>query len=303
MESPSASLATGGDQRSLPSVSVVIITHNRLRDVVKALDSVLLNDYPQKMLEVIVVDDASSDGTYEVLKQRYRRKVNVIRNEEAIFLAGSRNRGFKLSRGEYVLQMDDDCILSTDALRNLVNVMRKDETIGVAGPAVYYGEERLVYCGARIYPFYMPIKRKNNTEVIECEFVPGTVGLFRREAVINAGLWDAENFTFQAEDADVCLRIRRAGYHPVCVPWARAYHLKKPSLIDVSSSRRAFEAGRSRILLYRRNLSKLSFIFYLASVNILVLFLYVLLITLKRKSMELIGAYIRGIAHGLLTRN
>ncbi len=291
------------DDGSLPNVSVVIITHNRKEHVLKALRSVFLSDYPREKLEVIVIDDVSNDGTYEAIRELYGKKVNVVRNRKVMFLAKSRNVGFKLSTGDYVLNMDDDCLVTKETIRNLVKVIGFDKTIGVVGPAVYYEDGRLMYCGARIFPFFMPMKYKEQAKLIECEFVPGTIGLFRREAAINAGLWDSHNFTFQAEDADVCLRIRKAGYHAVCAPWVKAHHLKRPSLLNIPSSRRAYEAGRSRILLYKRHLQRFSLIFYIGSVNVLLLLLYLSFITFKKKNtIEFITAYIRGVTHGLLAR-
>ena len=99
-----------------PKVSVIIITHNRKESLLKALESVISSNYPSDALEIIVVDDASHDGTTEIVRRIYGSRLKIIRNEKEMFLSASRNIGFNLSTGTYILSMDDDCILEKNAI-------------------------------------------------------------------------------------------------------------------------------------------------------------------------------------------
>ena len=92
---------------SQPLVSVVIPTHNRKEKLARLIKSILESDYPKDKLEIIVVDDASTDNTFEYIKKKYPQ-AKIIRNEEEKLLAESRNIGIKASKGKYIFLIDDD---------------------------------------------------------------------------------------------------------------------------------------------------------------------------------------------------
>ncbi|HEY6940115.1 glycosyltransferase family 2 protein [Dokdonella sp.] len=100
------------------SFSVIIPTHDRSSIVVRAVDSVLAADTGEP-LDVIVVDDASTDGTVETLDARYRDepRVRVVRLERNEGPSGARNAGLAAARGDYVVFLDSDDVLLPDALR------------------------------------------------------------------------------------------------------------------------------------------------------------------------------------------
>ncbi|HEU4663097.1 MAG TPA: glycosyltransferase [Dokdonella sp.] len=100
------------------SFSVIIPTHDRSAPVVRAIDSVLAADMGEA-LDVIVVDDASTDGTAEALDARYRDepRVRIVRLDSNRGPSGARNAGLAIARGDYVLFLDSDDELLPDALR------------------------------------------------------------------------------------------------------------------------------------------------------------------------------------------
>jgi GT2 family glycosyltransferase len=107
----------------LPAVSAVVLSYNRreaLRLTLEKLRETLR--YPPDRLEVVVVDNASTDGSAEMVAAAFPG-VRLIRNEKNIGVAGW-NRGFAVSRGDYVLILDDDCYLTGDTLRQAVEAAR-----------------------------------------------------------------------------------------------------------------------------------------------------------------------------------
>lgn len=98
-------------------VSVIIPSFNRKQDVVLAIDSVLAQTYPH--LEIIVVDDASSDGTSELLQKEYPQ-VTLIRNESSKGGAVARNQGAEVARGEYVAFLDSDDLWLPEHIENKI---------------------------------------------------------------------------------------------------------------------------------------------------------------------------------------
>ena len=100
-----------------PLVSVVIVTWNRRMDVLMAVQSVYTQPYPN--VEVIVVDNGSSDGTVEALAAAYPA-ATVIAMKRNLGVAAGRNPGIAVARGEFVVILDSDAILDRDALARVV---------------------------------------------------------------------------------------------------------------------------------------------------------------------------------------
>src|SRR5437879_13370097 len=97
---------------NIPLVSVVVPTHNRKSAVTRCVESVLRSSYPR--IEVIIVDDASTDGTFHSLSALFPN-VGLIRLEREQMVSASRNAGWKHAKGEYVFLVDDDHVVHPDA--------------------------------------------------------------------------------------------------------------------------------------------------------------------------------------------
>jgi len=87
--------------KDYPLVSIVIPTHDRKEKLIRLINSILESDYPKDKLEIIIVDDASTDGTYEEITKIFPQ-VKVVRNGRKRLVAASRNIGFQKSKGEFV---------------------------------------------------------------------------------------------------------------------------------------------------------------------------------------------------------
>src|SRR3954447_6865040 len=108
-------------------VSVTIVTYNSGRFIKRCLESVLAQRYPAK--EVIVVDNASSDGTVDILEQ-FEDRCRVYYNEENIGFAAAQNQAIRLSRGEWVLTLNPDVLLLPNFIQSLVDAGNIDPKIG-----------------------------------------------------------------------------------------------------------------------------------------------------------------------------
>jgi GT2 family glycosyltransferase len=192
-----------------PRVSVIIVTHNRRDLVLCSVKSVLSDSYEPK--SIIVIDDASVDGTATKLRNVFSNRIRVMTNPSAQFLAASRNIGMANSEGRYMLCMDDDCIIpSGNVINELVEVLEKVRNVGAVAPNVHYANGVVAYCGARIFPVYRPMRPTEKSRLLSCDFAPGTIGMYRKEAVEKVNGWDSIYFPFQAEDADLCLRLKES---------------------------------------------------------------------------------------------
>lgn len=114
-------------------VSVIICTYNRAELVVRAINSVLAQQSVK--LEIIVVDDCSSDDTYEILSNVFANQITLIRLNENRKVAYATNRGFELSTGEFIALLgDDDYWIEPNKLKKQLEVFKKSPaTLGVVG--------------------------------------------------------------------------------------------------------------------------------------------------------------------------
>jgi glycosyltransferase involved in cell wall biosynthesis len=105
---------------SLPVVTVVVPTFNRRDLVVQTVDALLSQTYPRDLVQIVVVDDGSTDGTAEVLRDRYGESIEVAHPSAKGFAAGARNVGIERAKGEIVAFTDDDCRPEPDWLAAIV---------------------------------------------------------------------------------------------------------------------------------------------------------------------------------------
>ena len=120
---------------NLPRISVVIPTYNRSNKLGEAIISIEQGTYPKKRIEILVVDDCSTDNTKQVVEQLIKKYKNIryFRTKKNSGPAVARNIGIKHSKGEYVFFTDDDCVVSRNALVKYVTFLEKNGKVMGAG--------------------------------------------------------------------------------------------------------------------------------------------------------------------------
>jgi glycosyltransferase involved in cell wall biosynthesis len=116
-------------------VTVAICTHNRAKDTGEAIESVLTQSFDKEEIEIVVIDNRSTDNTADVvngLRQRHGPRVRYIL-ENKLGLSVARNRAIREANGEFILFLDDDAIASSHWVQHIVNVFERDMTIGCVG--------------------------------------------------------------------------------------------------------------------------------------------------------------------------
>lgn len=255
-------------------VSVIIPTRDRKADVIDCLKSLADSNYQN--YEVILVDNASTDGTAEAVCQRFP-EIKIVGSERNLGIAGGRNLGQKFAEGDYLLFLDSDTVVDRDLLKELIELAQNDPKIGIVVPKMYFYDDpnRLWYAGATIN---LLTSRTRNIGVGEqdygqydeiCEASHGpTAFLVRREVVEVIGGHEELYFMSYA-DADFALRAKRVGYKVVYTPKAKLWH--KLSVSENRSIRglagtfpfRAYYFARNRVIFMKRNAPKLNFLIFL----------------------------------------
>jgi GT2 family glycosyltransferase len=222
-------------------VSVTIVTFNSGRFIKRCLESVLAQKYPA--LEVIVVDNASTDGTRDVLEQ-FDSRIRLILNSENTGFAAAQNQAIGLARGNWILALNPDVLLLPNFIHTLVDAGRTGDRIGtVCGklltmtPAFTIPEKPVVdSTGIYFNPMLRHLDRGSqeidNGHYLKYEYVFGATAaaaLYRREMIEDISLdgefFDSDFFVYR-EDADVAWRAQLMGWRCLYVPYARGYHVR-----------------------------------------------------------------------------
>jgi GH18 family chitinase/cellulose synthase/poly-beta-1,6-N-acetylglucosamine synthase-like glycosyltransferase/peptidoglycan/xylan/chitin deacetylase (PgdA/CDA1 family) len=192
-----------------PLVTVVIAAYNEEKVIERTVRSILASDYPS--LEIIVVDDGSRDGTYEVVTCAFASEPRVrCERKENAGKASALNLGLALARGEILVGLDADTLFARDTISRMVRHFA-DPRVGAVAGNVRVGNPNnvLTRWQALEYITSQNFDRRAYALLNCITVVPGAVGAWRIEAVLGAGGYTHDTL---AEDTDLTWRIRRLGW-------------------------------------------------------------------------------------------
>ncbi|MBK9050661.1 MAG: glycosyltransferase family 2 protein [Chloroflexi bacterium] len=214
------------------NVFTVILNTNRRDDTLACLAALHHSTY--KRHTIIVLDNASTDGSAEAIKAEFPR-VELIHLKENKGYAGNNNVGIAaaVAQGaDWVYVLNEDTIQAPDCLDHLVAVGESDPTIGIVGPMVYHADNPDVIqsAGGWIDHHWQAGHKGQNdpdkgqfAEPHAVAWVSGCAIMVRREVIEQLGMLD-EHFFYYWEETEWCVRTKRAGWKIMHVPQARLWH-------------------------------------------------------------------------------
>ncbi len=250
-----------------PSVSAVVVSHNTRDDLLRCLAS--LRDHAQLPTEVIVVDNASSDGSAEAVRREFPA-VRVIASAENLGFSRANNLGLREAKSPYVLVFNSDAEVRPGAIAALVTVLDARSDVGVVGPRTLSSDGTIqVSFGPALSPLAEwrqrrlvgGVRRRDADALREAEllasrehepdWVSASCLLARRHALDAVGGFD-EGFFLYEEDVDLCVRLRAAGWRIVFTPAAEIVHHLGRSM-EHAPARARLEYYRSHLRYYRKH--------------------------------------------------
>lgn len=235
----------------LPHVSIIIPVKNRPADIQECIISLTSLDYPKERLEIIVVNDGSTDSTREVIKSF---PIKAIHLSKSIGASACRNLAAKEAKGELLAFTDSDCVVHPRWLKDL-SAYFYDERIGIVGGYVsnYYNQTfldwyEMVRSSLNMGPSPFKVENGNSSTA----YVPSCNLIIRKKVFAETGGFQ-ENLHV-GEDVDLCWRTRKLGYHLLYLPKGEVKHKHRNDLWQML--RRRFEYGTSEALLYLRHKEK-----------------------------------------------
>ena len=210
----------------LDRVTIITVTHNSGLVISELLES-LPND-----IQLIVVDNASTDNTLEIIATK-RSDATVIRNSIGLGYGRAAGKGFAATETEFILLANPDSLVGEDAIAALIEAADQFPDAAMLGPQHRTTAGEIVLS----HDVNLWKRRLYGTRSIEttpsgpicAEFISGAVALVRTAVLQTTGFYDPEIFLY-FEDDDICLRLRRAGFSLVLVPNSVVVHLNGGSV-------------------------------------------------------------------------
>lgn len=242
-------------------VSVVVLNWNGKKHLKICLDS--LKEASYKPVEVIVVDNNSTDGSAEMVEKEYPFVV-LIKNKKNVGYAGGNNIGIQKSNGEYIFILNNDTKLAKNFLEPLVLDMERDKNLACVQPKLVYAQSPHVLNAVGSfftrtgflyhYGYRKSAKLAKYNKKLFIYSAKGAAMLLRKSALDTVGLFDEDFFIF-FEETDLCHRFWLSGYNVLYQPASVVYHYEA---VDTSAQmkdfRRNFLSLRNRICSFLKNL-------------------------------------------------
>lgn len=228
------------------SVSIVVVNYNAGALLYECIQFAL-----RQAQQVIVIDNASTDSSLSALTSNHpaEDRLRIINLNRNIGFAAGCNMGLAVSTQPYILFLNPDCIVASDSLHRMIQVMESDPQVGMVGgylinpdgteqgggrraiPTPWrafvraFGLYRLAKFRPQLFFDFHLDKQPLPQTPVEVEAISGALMLVRREAIDDVGTWD-EGYFLHCEDLDWCMRFRQKNWKIVFVPDAPVTHFK-----------------------------------------------------------------------------
>jgi GT2 family glycosyltransferase len=244
------------------ALSLIVLSWNTRELTLACLDSILANP-PEVLWELIVIDNASSDGSPDAIQSRIGADphMKLVRNAVNNGFTGGNNQGMSMAQGEIIGLLNSDTIMTLGALTSLHKYLADNKDVGVVGPWLthddgspttsfgYFPNAWSIFTTAFL-PGWMWGKSRRALGVVpddsvrgplDVDYVSGAAFFVRREIIEKVGAFDSDTFFAYFEETDWCLRIKHAGWRVVFLPSAKIVHLEGKSFEKMTQHRRIMQ--------------------------------------------------------------
>lgn len=230
-----------------PLVSIIIPVYNQINYTYNCLKSILQETSNIKY-EIIIADDVSSDKTKEILE--FVHGITVVRNDKNLGFLRNCNHAASVAKGQYIFFLNNDTKVLSNWLEPLVELMEKDQTIGMTGSKLIFSNGTLqeaggiVWSDASAWNFGRgddPTKSEYNY-VKEVDYISGAAIMIRKKLWEDIGGFDERYVPAYCEDSDLAFEVRKRGYKVVYQPLSQIVHFEGVSNgVDTNSGIKRYQ--------------------------------------------------------------
>ena len=265
----------------MPYISVVIASYNRKHITIESVNSVLSQDYPKEKFELILVDNNSHDGTSEAIEKYFPEDIQAKRLKLMSLKYNSGSSGSYIEclkvanpKWSYLLKMDEDVVLDSNCLKNLVRVAVEDTNITIVGGKVLYKQNPNIIqaIGSKLSPIYsiakgIGINSKDSSgqfnSPLDMQGVNGCMMLISRKIYEEVGWFDNDYFLYY-DDHDLMFKSLKSGFIHKYTPKAIGFHdTSTGNKKKYSNKLWLYYSSRGSILFMNKNFSIFSISYWL----------------------------------------
>jgi len=214
-------------------VSAVIINHNNKELLIRCIES--LKGQSLKPDEILVFDNASTDGTVRAIDERFS-DIKIIQNDRNLGFSLSCNRAINLVTGEFILLLNNDVVLAENFIKALLGAMQSDRAIGIAGGKVLSYDGKYIDSAGQLLARSRKIIDRGYREIDNARYdksgyifsISASAALYRRTMLEDVGenneYFDEDFGRIFYEDMDLAWRAQKKGWRAYYQPQATAYH-------------------------------------------------------------------------------
>jgi N-acetylglucosaminyl-diphospho-decaprenol L-rhamnosyltransferase len=244
------------------ALSLIVLSWNTRELTLECLDSIMKNP-PDVPWELIVIDNASSDGSQEAIENRVGKipHIRLIKNARNTGFTGGNNQGINIAQGDVIGLLNSDTIVPAGALTALYRFHAEHKGAGVVGPWLthddgspttsfgYFPNAWSIFTTAFL-PGWMwgnarralgVVPDESIKSPLEVDYVSGAAFFIKREVIEKVDAFDAETFFAYFEETDWCLRIKKAGWKIYFLPTTKIIHLEGKSFEKMTQHRRIMQ--------------------------------------------------------------
>lgn len=246
-----------------PNVSIIILNWNGKDDTIECLESLRKISYPN--YEIIVVDNGSEGDDVNILKKVFGNYINIIEADKNYGFAEGNNIGMRYAlkkMADYILLLNNDTVVDSEFLSELVRAAESDSKIGIVGPKIYFysDPDKIWFAGGNLsmwrcktwHTGLREIDKGQYDSQREADYITGCALLVKKQVIEKIGMLYSNYFAYY-EEVDWCIHAKKVGYKVKYVPRAKLWHKISSSTGGGYSPTKAFLKGRNSIIFMKKN--------------------------------------------------
>jgi GT2 family glycosyltransferase len=259
---------------NLPNVSIIILTYNGAAYILPLLKSLSDQTYPPGLIEILVIDNASTDPTVKLIKENYKT-VKIIALEKNLGFAAGNNQGCLHARHDLMVFLNQDTVCHPNFLKVLVGKMQEDKSLAACNPNIIPAAPSISFAAdwkapiralhlVDLSPYGYGLNRiVPGTDFFQTKLLSGCAFIIHRATVDDLGYLFDDRLWMYAEDSDLSLRMHRLRMKIGAVKDAVIYHLHdRNESLQRSRFSLAARAIMNRACIFYKNMGALEFLLF-----------------------------------------